>query len=97
MPRTTGPSVLEGQLKQIVHDHPRVRVHPASGTGPYVRAVMWQANPRILGQAFWEPETGRWVVRAVDLTVGESSLVTEHPASMDAISDAITSVLARLT
>jgi hypothetical protein len=86
-------SKLEQQLKRIIRCHPEANLHPHSPTGPYVRAVMWQADPRILGQAFWEPETDRWVVRAFDLTVGESSLVVEHPQGMHGLGPSISRVI----
>lgn len=58
MTTTTGPSALEEQLKAIAAAHPWVRVHPHSPSGPHVRAVLWNADPGLLGQALWEPNPG---------------------------------------
>ncbi|MEU0242300.1 hypothetical protein ABZ234_31870 [Nocardiopsis sp. NPDC006198] len=91
-----GPSELEKQLKQIVEAHPRARLHPHSPSGPYVRAVMWSAEPGLLGQAFRQDD-GTWAVRAFVLAQGQDSLAVEHPPTMDAIAEAITSVIAHLT
>jgi hypothetical protein len=93
--KTSGPSALEKQLKQIVRAHPQVRLHPHSPTGPYVRAVMWTAEPVLLGQALQEPE-GSWLVRACHLPTGQDSLVQERPAGIEGIPAAIDTVLAAL-
>lgn len=89
-------SQLEMQLKRIVQDHPEAVVHAHSPSGPYVRAVLWEADGHLLGQAFWEPDGQRWVVRCFDQKVGPDSLVVQNPASMRAISGAITEVIARV-
>lgn len=88
-------SALEQQLKRIVRDHPAVRLHPHSPSGPYVRAVMWTAGPGILGQAFREKD-GTWVVRAAAPAAGEESTVVARPAGVDDVPAAITDVLVRL-
>ncbi|GHD23378.1 hypothetical protein GCM10007147_18530 [Nocardiopsis kunsanensis] len=99
MTRDHRPSALELQLKAIVHRHPDAVVHPHSPSGPPIRTVMWNAfidgqiDDQILGQAFWCTDTNRWVVRAADLTVGESSVVTEHPHDFDHLASAITRVI----
>ena len=90
-------SKLEKQLKAIVQAHPEAVIHPHSPSGPYVRAVMWTAaDEKILGQAFWDTEHDRWVVRAFDFEVGDASLVVEHPASMGEIGATITEVIERV-
>jgi hypothetical protein len=93
--KDAGPSALEKQLKQIVRAHPQVRLHPHSPTGPYVRAVMWTAEPVLLGQALQESD-GSWLVRACHLPTGQDSLVQERPADMTGIPAAIDTVLAAL-
>ena len=91
------PSTLETQLKQIANAHPQVKVHPNSPSGPHVRAVLWTAHPGLLGQALWEPDHQRWMVRAFVLALGqEESLVVEHPETADGISEAITRVIDRV-
>lgn len=95
MPKTTGPSALETQLKQIVADHLHVSVHPHSPSGPHVRAVMYYADD-ILGQAFWEPKQERWVVKAFHVPTGPASLVVRHPPNINSLAAAITTVVATL-
>ncbi len=91
-------SKLENDLKAIIRTHPGTDVHPHSPSGPYVRAVLWTAvtNDRILGQVFWDTSHDRWVVRAVDTTVGDASLVVFNPAARNEIPDAITEVIERV-
>ncbi|MFE0270451.1 hypothetical protein ACFWZ7_24860 [Nocardiopsis alba] len=84
-------SALEKRLKRIVDAHPRARVAPHSPSGPYVRAVLWQA-PGLLGQVVWEPDAGRWTVRARLLTEPDRQ-VAIHPATEDEIPTAITTVI----
>lgn len=95
MARDHRPSALELQLKAVVHRHPDAVVHPHSPSGPPIRTVMWTAidDENILGQAFWCTDTNRWVVRAFDLTLGESSLVVEHPDDMAGLAPAISRVI----
>ena len=96
------PSALELDLKRIVRNHPETVIHPHSPSGPYVRAVMWNAftdgqiDDRTLGQAFWCTDTNRWVVRAADLAAGEESVVVEHPADRSGIAPAMSRVIARV-
>lgn len=89
------PSALELRLKRMIRDHPEAAVHPHSPSGPPIRTVMWTAlaDDQILGQAFWDTGAHRWVVRAADLRIGESSLVVEHPANFDHLASAITDVI----
>lgn len=91
----SGPSALEIKLKQIIADHPDVSVHPHSPSGPYVRAVMWTARAGLLkGQCFWDPDTSRWVVRAMALYDVLSAPTVVHPATEADIPAAITQVIA---
>lgn len=91
-------SELEIRLKQIITDHPETHIHPASPSGPYVRAVMWTAHAGLIkGQVFWDTDTSRWVVRAVKVYDVLSEPSTVHPASTDAIPAAITDVISGLT
>lgn len=88
-------SVLEQQLKQMIRDHPRTRIHPHSPSGPHVRAVMWTADHLVLGQVIREKD-GSWTVRAAHLPTGHDSLVVDHPTTQDAIPAAIDTVLSAL-
>ncbi len=89
-------SDLETTLKTLIHDHPEARLHPYSPSGPYVRAVMWAAEPDLIGQAFWEPENHQWVVRAVYGPSGEDSQVQDHPADMGGVAESISRLIADL-
>lgn len=91
------PSELEKQLKQIANAHPQVRVLPHPPSGPHVRAVLWSADPGLLGQALWEPDHQQWTVRAFVLDLGQdASLVVAHPETADGITEAITHVIDRV-
>lgn len=88
-------SALELRLKQIIADHPEAHIHPASPSGPYVRAVMWTAHAGLLkGQVFWDTDTSRWVVRAMKVYDVLSAPTVIHPATEADIPDAITQVIA---
>lgn len=87
-------SALEKKLKTIVTRHPQVQVAPNSPSGPYVRAVLWQA-PGLLGQVIWEPEAGHWTVRARLLHEPDRQ-VEIHPATEDELPAAITRVINHL-
>lgn len=91
-------SVLGAELRQIVDDHPDICPDPNSPVGPHVRAVLWRNVapwPPLLGQALWEPEHGRWTVRAFNTARGKDSTEFIHPADEAGIPGAITQILAR--
>ncbi|MFE9247088.1 hypothetical protein [Nocardiopsis sp. NPDC006938] len=95
---THRPSALELDLKRIVHSHPESEVRYESPSGPFVRAVLWGAGDdgEIVGQTYWCTDSSRWVTRAFDTTIGEASIVMEHPATREDLSESITRVIARL-
>ena len=95
---THRPSALELDLKRIIRAHPEAAVRHESPSGPFVRAVLWGAGEggQIIGQALWDTDTNRWVVRAFDTTIGDSSLVVTNPATKEQIHDAITDVIEQI-